>query len=145
MSHKFTGSFTHSVDDKGRFIMPLDFRNILGGQCKITRGLDKNTIYIYSMEEFENLTERLLNEPTSKKNIRQLHRIIIGGAVTVDLDKQGRCLIPQAYRKYANIESSVIVTGLGNKIELMAAEVYENLNLDEFDIAEAFEDTSINM
>lgn len=145
MSHSFTGSFTHSVDDKGRFIMPLDFRNILGPQCKITRGLDKNTLYVYSMDEFEKLTERLLNEPTSKKTIRQLHRIIIGGAITVDLDKQGRCLIPQVYRIYANIGSSVIATGLGNKIELVSAELYKELNLDDFDIAEAIEDTSINM
>lgn len=127
----FSGEYKHSVDAKGRVIMPSKFRETLGNKFWITRGLDNN-LMIYSVEEWNKVSEKLSNLPFVDRNSRALNRLILSGCVECEVDKQGRILIPQPLRGYASIEKDVTVIGNGNKVEIWATDVWDEYinNLD---------------
>lgn len=118
----FNNNYSHSVDDKGRFIMPSKYRDILDGRCMVTKGMDNNCLYIYTMSEWAEFENRLLALPNSKPEIRALQRYFLSEAELVEIDKQGRCLISQQLREYAGIISTIKLLGVGNKIELWSSE-----------------------
>ena len=127
----FSGEYKHSVDAKGRVIMPSKFRETLGNKFWITRGLDNN-LMIYSVEEWNKVSEKLSNLPFVDRNSRALNRLILSGCVECEVDKQGRILIPQPLRGYASIEKDVTVIGNGNKVEIWDTDVWDEYinNLD---------------
>ena len=127
----FSGEYKHSVDAKGRVIMPSKFRETLGNKFWITRGLDNN-LMIYSVEEWNKVSEKLSSLPFVDRNSRALNRLILSGCVECEVDKQGRILIPQPLRGYASIEKDVTVIGNGNKVEIWATDVWDEYinNLD---------------
>lgn len=135
----FRGNYSHSVDDKGRFIMPSKYRDELEGRCMVTKGMDNHCLYIFTLNEWADFESRLLALPNSKSEIRILQRHFLAEAETVEIDKQGRCLISQQLREYAGITSSIRLLGLGNKIELWGIEnltqFEENNQVDVADIA----------
>ncbi len=133
------GEYQHSVDTKGRLIVPSKFREDLGNTFVITRGLD-NCLFGYPMDEWRKLEEKLKQLPMTKKDARAFARFFFSGATEVEIDKQGRINIPSPLATYANIEKECVVIGVSSKIEIWAKEAwatYFNEAEDSFnDIAE---------
>lgn len=113
----FIGEFNHSLDIKGRIALPKKFRSDLEKGLVITKGLD-NCLWIYSMEEWVNLAKKLVNLPISQSDTRAFSRMMLAGAMDVNLDSQGRIVIPEYLRTYANINKKVIIAGLYDRLEL---------------------------
>ncbi|MGM0444939.1 MAG: division/cell wall cluster transcriptional repressor MraZ [Bacillota bacterium] len=140
------GEYLHKMDSKGRLIIPAKFREELGDNFVATRGLD-NCLFIFPMDEWEQLSKKIANTPVTNKNARFFARFFISGATESTLDKQGRINIPTNLKEYAELEKEIVVIGLTNRIELWAKE-----NWDQFlestedstdEIAAAMEDLGI--
>ncbi len=123
----FTGEFKHAVDAKNRLSIPSKFREKLGDNFYITKGLD-HCLFVFSMEEWSIFEEKLKELPLSNKNARAFARSFFAGATECELDKQGRILIPQTLRTHANIEKDVYVNGAGSRIEIWDATTWESYN-----------------
>lgn len=113
----FIGEYSYTIDHKKRLAIPSKFRKSLGKKAIITRGLD-NCLVVYPVKEWQKLTKKLENLPSSKIDARGFSRIILSGAVDVNLDKLGRILIPDYLKKYAGLKKEVMTIGLSNKIEI---------------------------
>ena len=113
----FMGEYSHSIDEKGRLIIPSKFRFELGETFVLTRGLD-GCLCVYPQSEWNILEEKLRNLPLTNKNARKITRFLVSGAATCELDKQGRILVPTALREYAGLEKDVVVTGNLERIEI---------------------------
>ncbi len=113
----FIGEYSYIIDHKKRLSIPSKFRKSLGKKAIITRGLD-NCLVVYSLNEWQKVTKKLESLPSSKIDARGFSRIILSGAVDVNLDKLGRILIPDYLKKYAGLKKEVMVIGLSNKIEV---------------------------
>ena len=113
----FTGEFQHSLDAKGRVIMPSRLREGLGERFMITRGLD-HCLFVYPAAEWERLEKKLSQQPFTKKDARAFNRFFFSGATRVEADKQGRVLIPQYLREYARIEKEAMIIGVADRVEI---------------------------
>ncbi|MEC1179453.1 division/cell wall cluster transcriptional repressor MraZ [Metasolibacillus meyeri] len=120
----FMGEYVHSIDVKGRLIVPSKFRESLGEAFVITRGLD-NCIFGYPMDEWRKLEEKLKSLPMTKKDARAFARFFFSGATEVELDKQGRINIPATLVQYANLEKECVVLGVSSRIEIWAKEAWD--------------------
>jgi MraZ protein len=117
----FYGEYNHGIDRKGRLILPARFREI----CKesgiekffITRGLDK-CLFMFTEEEWRMQEQKFKNLPFTKQESRSFNRLFFSGAISVAPDKQGRFIIPQYLKDYANIKKDAIVIGISNRIEI---------------------------
>ena len=118
------GEYQHTIDIKGRMIVPAKFREELGSQFVVTRGLDK-CLLIYPMEEWNEVEEKLKKLPLTKKDARAFTRFFFFFAVECDIDKQGRINIPQTLRTYADLDKDCVVIGVSNRVELWSKEVWE--------------------
>ena len=118
------GEYQHSIDIKGRLIVPAKFRERLSGTFVMTRGLD-NCLFGYPMDEWRKLEEKLNQLPMTKKDTRAFTRFFFSGATEVELDKQGRINIPTALLSYANITKECVVIGVAVRIEIWAKEAWE--------------------
>ena len=139
----FNGEYNHTIDPKGRLIIPSKFREGLGDQFKITRGLD-GCLFLFPMNEWHSYEEKLKNLPLADKNARKFSRFFTAGATTCEVDKQGRVLIPSTLREFAKIEKEVIFAGLLNRIELWSKEQYDEVNSYD-DMDEIAEQLGINL
>ena len=132
----FRGEYSHTVDAKGRLIIPMKFREQLGEECIVTRGLD-GCLFIFESGEWEAYEEKLRKLPMTNKNARSFVRFLSGGATPCEFDKQGRILLPATLRKFAGIEKDVILAGLPNRIEVWSEQKWnENNNYEEIDMDE---------
>ena len=132
----FRGEYSHTVDAKGRLIIPLKFREQLGEECIVTRGLD-GCLFIFESGEWEAYEEKHRKLPMTNKNARSFVRFLSGGATPCEFDKQGRILLPATLRKFAGIEKDVILAGLPNRIEVWSEQKWnENNNYEEIDMDE---------
>ncbi len=113
----FIGEYLHNIDQKGRLAVPIKFRNDLAKGAVITKGLDE-CLFLYTKEEWEKLAGRLAQLPISKSNTRAFSRLMLAGAMDVELDKQGRVIIPEYLRKYAGVTKRVVIAGLYNRLEV---------------------------
>lgn len=115
----FYGEYEHSLDEKGRVILPAKFRELLGDKCHITRGYDK-CLTVYSEEGWEKFLVKMAEsiEHEADKNHRKVMRGFASGGVDLNIDKQGRMLIPPILRNFAEIEKEVSIIGSLNKIEI---------------------------
>lgn len=118
------GEYQHSLDEKGRLIIPAKFRDDLGSSFVITRGLDK-CLFVYPAGEWSSLEEKLKNLPLTKADARSFVRFLLAGATQSDLDTQGRVMLPQNLREHANIQRDVVVIGVGTRVEIWAKEEWE--------------------
>lgn len=118
------GEYKHSMDLKGRVAMPAKFRDKLGVGAIITRGLD-NCLFVFGANEWEVLVKKLIDLPISQYNSRAFVRLMLAGARDVEFDNQGRILIPDYLRKYADLKKDVVIAGLYNRIEIWSAERWE--------------------
>lgn len=120
----FMGEFQHNIDIKGRMIVPAKFREDLGSRFVVTRGLDQ-CLFIYPMNEWEEVESKLKKLPLTKKDARAFTRFFFSGAVECDVDKQGRINIPQNLRTYADLEKECVVIGVSNRVELWSKQIWE--------------------
>lgn len=117
----FTGEFNHTVDTKGRVIVPSLFREQLGSSFVVTKGLD-GCLFVYSGEEWGKLEEKLAALPLTNPSARKFSRFLHAGAVVCETDRQGRILLPANLRKFAGIEKDAALIGNGNHVEIWSAE-----------------------
>ncbi len=118
----FTGTYQNSIDNKNRLIIPSRYRDQLGGHCMLTRGFDK-CLYIYTMEDYGVLVDKIRKLPQSDKDVRRFIREFFSNAEECNLDSQGRILIPQHLREYASINKNLVTKGSLDKIEVWSTEV----------------------
>lgn len=111
------GEYSHNLDDKGRLAVPKKFRQVLSKGAVVTRGLD-NCLFLYTKDEWAKLAEKLSSLPFSQANTRAFARLMLAGAMDVKLDKQGRVILPEYLRTFADLKKNVIVAGLYNRLEL---------------------------
>ena len=140
----FMGEYNHTIDTKGRLIVPSKFRELLGEEFILTKGLDGGLL-IYPMSEWKNLTEKLRTLPFNDKNARNFVRFFVSGAAGCELDKQGRILVPATLREYAHLDKDVILTGNIATIEIWSKDQWsENSNYTDMDaIAEGMREMGI--
>jgi MraZ protein len=111
------GEYQHNLDSKGRIAIPAKFKEKLAAGAIITRGLD-NCLFVFASKEWEILAQKLIALPLAQANSRAFMRLMLAGAVDASLDNQGRILIPDYLRKYADLKKQVTIAGLYNRVEL---------------------------
>lgn len=121
----FIGEYHHSVDDKGRLIIPSKFRDELGTKFIITRGIE-NCLFVYSMESWEKIVNKLETLPFTKKDARAFIRFFLSGASEAEFDKQGRINITSPLISYANITKECVVIGTGDRLEIWSEESWND-------------------
>ena len=135
----FIGEYNHNLDDKGRLAIPSKYRDDLAKGAVVTRGLD-NCLFLYPKAEWNKLAKKLADLPISQANTRAFARLMLAGAMDVELDKQGRIIIPEYLRKYAGMKKQLVVTGLMNRMEIWDEDKWtdykKSTEADSNDIAE---------
>src|SRR5512136_180954 len=122
----FLGEFSHSIDDKGRLTLPAKFRPDLGQGVVVTRGVDK-CLFIFTLEEFQRIADRLGQLPMTQVEGREFSRHFFSGASDVEVDKQGRILIPQNLREYADLDGEAVVAGVNTRIEVWDVQAWQQV------------------
>ena len=135
----FIGEFHHNIDDKKRLIIPSKFREELGDEFVITRGIE-NCLYVYSKTSWDEITHKLGTLPFTKKNARSFNRFFLSGATVAEFDKNGRVLITSPQLSYAEITKECVIIGVGDRLEIWSHEkwndFYSSASEDMSDIAE---------
>lgn len=121
----FMGEYHHNIDNKGRMIIPVRFRDDLGEMFIITRGLDQ-CLFGYPLSEWKILEEKLKGLPLTKKDARAFTRFFFSGATESELDKQGRVNIPTPLLQYAKLEKECVILGVSNRIEIWSKQIWED-------------------
>ena len=106
----FMGEYNHSVDAKGRLIVPAKFREQLGEEFVVTKGLD-GCLFVYPQEEWKHIEDKFREVPLTTKDARKFSRFFFAGAASCEIDKQGRILIPGVLREYAGLDHDVTIIG----------------------------------
>ncbi|MEK9152304.1 MAG: division/cell wall cluster transcriptional repressor MraZ [Patescibacteria group bacterium] len=120
----FIGEYQHNVDDKGRLAIPMKFRRELKKGAVITRGLD-GCLFVFTSSEWKILAEKLASTPLSQSNSRAFARLMLAGAMDVELDGQGRAIVPEYLRQYAKLGKEVVVAGLYSRLEIWDKAAWE--------------------
>ena len=135
----FMGEYNHTIDAKGRLIVPAKFREILGDNFIVTKGLD-GCLFVYPNDEWTRFEEKLKSLPLTNKNARQFTRFFLAGAAACEVDKQGRILLPQVLREFASLEKDVVLVGVASRIEIWSRERWdESMNTYDGDMDEVAE------
>ena len=130
----FIGEYYHTIDTKGRVIIPQKYREDLGDTFILSKGLD-GCLWIHPMDEWREFTAKLRELSTIDKESRQFKRFFMSGATECEFDKQGRILVPASLRKYADLQKDVVLTGMDTRIELWSAEKWDVENdMDDEDM-----------
>ncbi|OIO81695.1 MAG: cell division/cell wall cluster transcriptional repressor MraZ [Candidatus Omnitrophica bacterium CG12_big_fil_rev_8_21_14_0_65_43_15] len=144
----FYGEYEHTIDRKGRLIIPSKFREVFKEhfieKFYITRGLD-GCLFVFTEDEWKNQETKFKNVSFTKKESRKFNRLYFSGACDLACDRQGRILIPQYLKDYAGIKKDVIIVGISNRIEIWSEQrwkdFYDNTKDSFEDIAEKLIDT----
>ena len=124
------GEYEHSLDAKGRLIMPSKLRESIGEKFIITKGLD-GCLFGFSKQEWTSFEEKLKNLPLTNKNARDFVRFFLSGATECEIDKQGRFLIVANLRQYASMKKDVVIIGVGTRIEIWDKEKWNSYSSEE--------------
>jgi MraZ protein len=142
----FIGEYFHSIDTKGRIIIPIKFREELGEKFIITKGLD-NCLFVFPEKEWEIFENKLRQLPLTSRNARAFVRLFFSGAAICEVDKQGRFIIPVNLREHAKIKKEIVTIGVSSRVEIWSREEWEQYNetanLSYDDIAEKMADLGI--
>ena len=111
------GEYVHSIDAKKRLSIPAKFRHEIGKRAVLTRGLDKS-LFLYSLEEWKKIAEKLSKLPAGQASTRGFVRLMLAGALDVEIDSLGRILVPDYLKEYASIGESAVITGVYNRLEI---------------------------
>ena len=121
----FIGEYHHSIDDKGRLIIPSKFREELGNNFIITRGIE-NCLFVYSLDSWNEIVRKIESLPFTKKDARTFTRFFLSGASEAEFDKQGRINITSPLISYAKITKECIVIGTGDRLEIWSEESWND-------------------
>lgn len=144
----FMGEYHHSIDDKGRLIIPAKFRTELGDKFIITRGIE-NCLFVYPEERWEQIVHKLESLPFTKKDARNFTRFFLSGATVAEFDKQGRINITSPLINYAGIKKDCVIIGTGDRLEIWSKDAWDNFfdsaSINMSDIAENLFNESVNL
>lgn len=142
----FIGEYIHSIDIKGRLIIPAKFRKELGDVFYITKGMD-HCLFVYPEEEWQMVGEKIGSLSLARKEARAIQRLFYSGAMEAQLDKQYRVLIQPNLREYAGIDKEVVLIGIANRIEIWDKERWNEYvndeDMDYDDLTEKLTDLNI--
>lgn len=142
------GEYHHTIDEKGRLIIPSKFRESLGDNFIITRGLE-NCLFVYSLENWDKICNKLNSLPFTKKDARVFNRFFMSGATDIELDKQGRANISTPLIQYAHLNKDCVIIGTGDRLEIWSQEdwnAFFDSNKDNMsDIAENLFNESVEL
>ena len=119
------GEYNHTIDTKGRLIIPSKFREALGEEFVVTKGLD-GCLFVYDNNEWKAFEEKLKSLPLTNKDARQFVRFFLAGAMTAEVDKQGRILLSSVLREFAGLEKEVVLVGVASRVEIWSKDRWEN-------------------
>lgn len=119
----FIGQYTGTIDEKGRISIPVKFRALLKNKVVVTRGLD-NSLFLYALDEWKKLAEKLASLPISTANTRAFSRLMLAGAMDCDIDKQGRIILPGYLKDFAKIHKRLVFAGLYNRLEIWSEDLW---------------------
>lgn len=122
----FMGEYNHTIDAKGRLIIPSRFREALGDTFVVTKGLD-GCLFVYDNAEWNAFEEKLKALPITNKEARKFVRFFLAGAAEVEVDKQGRILVPNILREFAQISKDVVLIGVASRIEIWSKERFDSM------------------
>lgn len=125
----FMSEYNHTLDPKGRLAIPAKFRESLGDAFVISKGMD-GCLYVYANEDWDAFEQKLQTLPLINKEARAFARFFLAGAASVEVDKQGRILLPAPLREFAGLTKDVVLVGVGSRVEIWSAERYEEMNTD---------------
>lgn len=135
--HMFMGEYNHTIDAKGRLIIPAKFREVLGDEFVVTKGMD-GCLFVFDNSEWQAFAEKLRSLPMIDKEVRQFTRFFLAGAASVEVDKQGRILLPSVLRDFAGITKDTVLIGVGSRIEIWSKDRWEGTvtyqDMDEISI-----------
>lgn len=137
------GEFYYNIDNKGRLVIPPKFRDFLGENFVITKGLD-GCLFVFSSDEWQKFEKKLSELPMADKASRAFTRFFFAGASEGTLDKQGRVMLPNNLRNYAELEKTAVVVGLNRRIEIWNEEHWQkNTDIDPIDFADRMAELGI--
>lgn len=129
----FMGEYNHTIDVKGRVIVPSKFREGLGEEFVVTKGLD-GCLFVFPNEEWNLFEEKLRSLPVANKDARKFARFFLAGAANMEIDKQGRILLPSVLREFAGLEKDVVLVGVSSRVEIWNKEKWaESTAFDNMD------------
>ena len=142
----FMGEYNHTIDAKGRVIIPSKFREHLGDEFVVTKGLD-GCLFVYDNEEWTAFEEKLKTLPITNKDARKFVRFFLAGAASVEVDKQGRILIPSVLREFSELQKDVVFIGVASRVEIWSKERWEGTTSyeDMDEIAEHMADLGLGI
>ena len=123
----FMGEFNHTIDAKGRLIVPSKFREKLGEEFVVKKGRD-DCLFVYPLDEWAHIEEAFRKVPLTNKKARDFVRFFFAGAASCEVDKQGRILLPANLRSYAGLEKEIVSAGVLNRVEIWDKEKWEKSN-----------------
>ena len=127
----FIGEHKQKMDTKGRVVVPSKFRDELGNQVVVTKGLGENCLYAFSRESWEKVVSKLEELPMTNMKVRNFNRFFLAGANNLEADKLGRVLVNSALREYALLDKEVVWVGVGNRMEIWDVDKWKE-NSDKF-------------
>lgn len=135
----FHGSNKLSIDAKGRMQIPVEYRDQLAElcQCKLvaTRDLHEKCLLLYPAPRWEDLLNRLKKKANSSRQVRDLFRFLIGNAKPIQMDGNGRILIPSNLREFATLEKQVTLVGVLDNFEIWSDELWDAKNESELEVS----------
>jgi len=134
----FMGEYNHTVDAKGRLIVPSKFRDQLGDEFVVTKGLD-GCLFVYTLDEWHNVEEKFRSISMTSKEARKFSRFFFAGAASCEVDKQGRILLPQVLREYADLKKEVVLVGVLSRVEIWDKDRWLENTYDEEEMEEIAE------
>lgn len=140
----YKGDYVHTIDEKGRIIIPAKFREQLGSGFVITKGLDR-CLWMLDAESWNKLEYKLRGMDVMKGAGRQLQRHFSASAIDGETDKQGRILLPPSLRIYAQLDKEVLVCGMINRIEIWNKSLFEDSELDPEQLAASAGELGMDM
>ncbi|MDX1690128.1 MAG: division/cell wall cluster transcriptional repressor MraZ [Acidimicrobiia bacterium] len=136
----FLGEYQHSVDDKGRLVLPSKFRDRLKAGLVVTKGQER-CLYVFPMERWDEEVARVNRLPRTDKRARNYARTFFGSASDQTLDRQGRVVLPQALRDYAGVDGEAVVVGVGERVEIWDTDAWESLSAEADELFSGIEES----
>ncbi len=144
----FMGEYHHTIDEKGRIIIPAKFREMLGDTFIVTRGIE-NCLFVYPNDEWQKIVTKLESLPFTKRDARQFVRFFLSGATIAEFDKQGRVNLTSPLIDYAKLQKDCVVIGTGSRLEIWSQEdwdsFFDSAKDNMSDIAENLFNESVNL
>lgn len=122
----FMGEYNHTIDAKGRVIVPSKFRDLLGEEFVVTKGLD-GCLFVFDNKEWAAFEEKLRSLPITNKDARAIVRFFLAGAASVEVDRQGRILLSASLRDFAGLTKDAVLVGVGSRIEIWSKDSWESV------------------